>query len=129
MRARPVSTAANDSALRPNTQAAPGMVPAMPMSPPAAAGPAIRPALKIMLFSATAFGSSGAPTISTMNACRMGASKEVTTPSRPERTKSIGMRSAPEAISAHAATDSTAAELWVISSSRSLGNRSATTPA
>ena len=57
-------------------------VPTPSMSSPAAAGPTMRAALNVALFSPTAFGSSSVPTSSDTKAWRVGLSNAVATPSR-----------------------------------------------
>ena len=59
-------------------------VPPTPMAAivrPPMAGPTMRAPLKRMLFSGTAFRSRSLPTISGTNACRVGLSKALLTPS------------------------------------------------
>ena len=89
----------------------------------------IRARLNIAEFSAMAFISSRRPTISTTNACRDGASKAFAVPSRNARIATCHHWMVPRNMSAANMKARVIMTVWVISSSRRLGMRSATTPA
>ena len=103
-------------------------VPKAEITRPAIAGPRILARLKVVEFSATAFGRSAGPTISTTKACRIGESSAENTP-----TIAASSRTCQSAITPlTSSTPSTSAARpnpdWVPSISLRLSPRSASAP-
>ncbi len=88
----------------------------------------MRARLKIALFSAMALGMRAWPTISVTNACRVGLSTTVASPSPKASAKTCQMRTAPVSASTPRIRASSPIAVWVIIRMRRLGYRSATAP-
>ena len=103
-------------------------VPTAVIRMPAAAGPRIRPVLKIVELMPTALGRSSLPTISTTNDWRTGESTAATTPSAEASSSTCQYCTTPPRSSTPITSAMRAKPVWVARSSRRLSPRSASTP-
>ena len=124
MRSRQTITATKLTALSTKQ----GATPTLPTTSPASIGPKIRVMLKLEELSAMAFMRSSFPTISTMNACRMGTSKAAEVPWTRARAMTQWTVTWPVSVSSARARASASMKDWSRISARRRWTRSASTP-